>query len=175
MNERPCPYGNPQNSSGDTSLQSMSMQLGIAGGSIAVKNQAFEILGHIYKFIDSFKEGPGKFRDIVTDLNNLLTAVSEIEASPNYPSLPKTSAIVLASQSCCARVESLNRVVLRIDAGFSANSKKKRTWAAAMAMLKDDSLKESLLSLEGAKSTLDIALGVFQFRKPKYNRSNLVS
>ena len=125
---------------------------GIAVVSIAI--QLAESMKKAHDFWSSVKDAPEDIQLLSIDLKLWSSLFAQIaEEAQNYP---PNDVLIAALERCTITVKSLTKILDEIEPGFSAQSSRRRYWAAFKTVLKGGKIAKFQGTLERLNSTLQL-------------------
>ena len=133
------------------------MEIGVVASSFAVASLAIQLVDSLTKaheFWSSIKDAPDDIQSLSFDLKLWSTLFAEIADEAKH--YPPNDLLATALKRCKFTVDSLTAILNEIEPGFSAESRRRRSWAAFKTVVKARKVKKFQGTLERLNGTLQL-------------------
>ena len=131
---------------------------GISIGSLAI--QLFESLQKIHRFWKLVDGAPKYIGDLIEELQVLGSVIADLANQPEITQNLPSNSLQVCLKSCCKVLDELEPIVQQLH-NDAHGSKHRKQWATIKFALKKGDLQDLTQRLERSKSTLGIAINLF--------------
>jgi hypothetical protein len=123
---------------------------------VGLASQLAQNIKKLYDFWSSIQDAPQEIRAISRDISLVANILNEIAEEEEHHQYHPTSRAAL--HECEESVRALTAIVVDLEPGFAASSRRIRKWSSLKIVLRKDKIKRIQASLSEAKSSLSLSL-----------------